>query len=99
VFVMSSVSEPFGLTVLEAIAHDSATVITKQSGVGEIVSHAMKYDYWDTDKLADILINLATEQSLADTLITNAREQFNQMSWATVAERCNRQYQLAGAIS
>jgi glycosyltransferase involved in cell wall biosynthesis len=97
VFVMSSVSEPFGLTALEAIAHDAAVVLTKQSGVGEIITHAFKYDYWDTRKLADILVSLASERSLVDTMTTHAREQFNTMSWDKVAERCNRQYELAGA--
>jgi glycosyltransferase involved in cell wall biosynthesis len=99
VFVMSSVSEPFGLTALEAIAHDTAVVLTKQSGVGEILHHAFKYDYWDEAKLADILINLATERSLAETMTTHARAQFETMSWLSVAERCAEQYELVGAAS
>lgn len=99
VFVMSSISEPFGLTALEAVAHDAAVILTKQSGVSEILTHALKYDYWDEAKLADFLLNLATERSLSHTLVTHAHEQFNSMSWASVAERCARQYELLGATS
>lgn len=97
VFVMSSVSEPFGLTALEAVAHDTAVILTKQSGVGEILHHALKYDYWDVERLADMLISLASEPSLGATLSVHARDEFQRMSWSTVAERCNRQYQLVGA--
>jgi glycosyltransferase involved in cell wall biosynthesis len=99
VFVMSSISEPFGLTALEAIAHDTAVVLTKQSGVGEVLQHAFKYDYWDETKLADILINLATEKGLSETMRTHARDQFESMSWISVAERCAAQYELVGAVS
>ena len=51
IFVMSSVSEPFGLTALEAAHHGNALVITKQSGVGEVLSSIVRYDFWDEDKL------------------------------------------------
>jgi glycosyltransferase involved in cell wall biosynthesis len=97
VFVMSSISEPFGLTALEAVAHDAAVVLTRQSGVGEILQHVLKYDYWDETRLADFLVNLATEKSLANELVTHSRKQFNSMSWLTVAEQCARQYHLVGA--
>jgi glycosyltransferase involved in cell wall biosynthesis len=99
VFVMSSISEPFGLTALEAVAHDAAVVLTRQSGVGEVLEHVLKYDYWDEEKLADFLVNLATEKSLGAELVTHARKQFDSMSWITVAEHCTRQYALVGASS
>ena len=97
VFVMSSISEPFGLTALEAVAHDAAVVLTRQSGVGEVLQHVLKYDYWDETRLADFLVNLATERSLGDELVIHARKQFNSMSWLSVAEQCARQYHLVGA--
>jgi glycosyltransferase involved in cell wall biosynthesis len=97
IFVMSSISEPFGLTALEAVAHDAAVVLTRQSGVGEVLTHVLRYDYWDESKLADFLVNLASEKSLGQELVTHARKQFDSMSWATVAEHCARQYHMVGA--
>lgn len=96
-FVMSSVSEPFGITPLEAAAHGSAVVVTKQTGSGEILRHSIKYDYWDEDKLADILINLASSTSLTSHLQTSAANEVRTMNWKNVAPRYMEQYRLLGA--
>ena len=97
VFVMSSVSEPFGITALEAAAHNCATVITKQSGAGEVIINGFKYDYWDEDRLADILINLAS--ALTNHLKANALEEIRGKSWNDVAIRFIDQYNKVGAIA
>ena len=68
IFVMSSVSEPFGLTALEAAHHGNALVITKQSGVGEVLQSIVRYDFWDEDKLAGALVNIAESPALTHTL-------------------------------
>ena len=60
VFVMSSVSEPFGITALEAAHHNTALIISKQSGVGEVLDSVFRYDYWDIDTLADQLVGIAS---------------------------------------
>lgn len=99
VFVMSSVSEPFGITALEAAAHGSAVVITHQSGVGEVIVNGFKYDYWDEDRLADILINLASSSALAGHLQANAQEEIRGKSWHDVATRFIDQYTKVGAIA
>lgn len=91
-FVMSSVSEPFGLTALEAAAHDTAILISKQSGVGEVLHNAMRFEYWDTDRLADIMVGIASSDSLKKSLQMNARHEFEHMSWATVAEKIRSLY-------
>lgn len=96
-FVMSSVSEPFGITPLEAAAHGSAVVVTKQTGSGEILRHSIKYDYWDEDKLADILINLATSPSLTSHLQISAANEVRTMNWQNIAHRYMEQYQRLGA--
>lgn len=96
-FVMSSVSEPFGITPLEAAAHNCAVVVTKQTGSGEILRHSIKYDYWDEDKLADILINLASSPSLTNHLQISAANEVRTMNWRTVAPRYMEQYQRLGA--
>lgn len=87
VFVMSSVSEPFGLTALEAAQTGTAICLSKQSGVGEVLKDVFRFDYWDTQKLADQLISLTTHQSLLDTMQGNLREDVNRMSWDTTAEK------------
>lgn len=96
VFVMSSVSEPFGLTALEAAQHGTAITLTKQSGVGEVLSNALHYDYWDEDRLADQLVALALSAPLRHELATNARHEVQQMSWSTVAERFTSRYYALG---
>ncbi|HET6622533.1 MAG TPA: glycosyltransferase family 4 protein, partial [Candidatus Saccharimonadales bacterium] len=93
VFVMSSVSEPFGLTALEAAQCGAAISLTKQSGVAEILTNALHYDYWDTDKLTDQLVNLAGSDSLHSELVTNARLEVSQMSWDQTATRLVGAYQ------
>lgn len=93
VFVMSSVSEPFGLTALEAAQHNTAIALTQQSGVGEVLSNVLRYDYWDTTRLADQLVNLATSESLRDELAENVTIELSHMSWGKVARRFMDQYE------
>lgn len=92
VFVMSSISEPFGITALEAAAHGTPVVMTHQSGVAEVLTHSLKYDYWDTDRLADIVVNVASSPGLQEALKTNATAQLEHLSWDTMAERCLNVY-------
>lgn len=92
VFVMSSISEPFGLTALEAAADRDAVVITKQSGASEVLTNSLKYDYWDEDRLADILINLASSSALTSHLQMNAAEEIQHTSWHDIASHCLDQY-------
>lgn len=87
-FVMSSVSEPFGITALESAAHGTLVVMTKQSGAAEILTHSLTYNYWDTDRLADIMINLATSDGIKTSMVENASKQLEDISWDNMAERC-----------
>jgi len=88
VFVMSSVSEPFGLTALEAAYHDNALIITKQSGVGEVLNNVFRYDFWDVDMLADQLVALGNSKALINTLKENAEKEYRRITWHAVAEQC-----------
>lgn len=88
IFVMSSVSEPFGLTALEAAHHESALLISKQSGVGEVLKHTLKFDYWDTDVLANQMVSIALSPSLASMLRTNVANEYAKISWDDVAAKC-----------
>lgn len=88
VFVMSSVSEPFGLTALEAAHHGNALVITKQSGVGEVLRSIVQYDFWDEDKLAGALVNISESPALINTLRDGIKREYGRISWDDVAKKC-----------
>lgn len=88
VFVLSSVSEPFGLTALEAAHHDNALIITKQSGVGEVLHSIFRYDFWDVDRLADQLVGIATSAALKESLRQNVTREYDRISWHDVAQQC-----------
>lgn len=92
VFVMSSVSEPFGLTALEAAHYDCALVISKQSGVGEILHSIFRYDYWNIDALADQLVGIALSDALASSLRSGVKREYARLSWSDVAARCMELY-------
>jgi len=99
IFVMSSVSEPFGLTALEAAQHDTAVILTQQSGVSEVLHSVLNYDYWDTDRLADQLIGLALSPALQNELAQNAAREFSHMSWLRVADRFLSRYHVLEAAA
>lgn len=92
IFVMSSVSEPFGLTALEAAHHDTALIISRQSGVGEILNNIFRYDFWDTDRLADQLVGIAASTALKQSLKRGAKEEYAKLSWQDVARQCMHIY-------
>ena len=92
IFVMSSVSEPFGLTALEAAHHGDILILTHQSGVSEIIWSALKYDFWDTKKLADEILAVAASPALQKTLRTNIATEYHQISWSKVAKKCLNVY-------
>ena len=92
VFVMSSVSEPFGLTALEAAHHGNALIISRQSGVGEVLHSIFRYDFWDIEALADEIVAIATSPALKSELQTNILEEYSKISWNDVARKCLRIY-------
>ena len=94
IFVMSSVSEPFGLTALEAAQHRTALSITNQSGVREVLNGTLTYDYWDERRLADQLVALALSASLRSELAHDAGLEVLQMSWKKVAAQFVDRYQV-----
>ncbi len=96
-FVMSSVSEPFGLTALEAASTDNAVLLTKQSGVSEVLRSAMTFDFWDTNKLADNIVNIATNDVLRATLADNAKTEVASMTWCKAADHLINTYKTLGA--
>jgi glycosyltransferase involved in cell wall biosynthesis len=91
-FVMSSVSEPFGITAMEAAAHGTPVIMTHQSGVAEVLTHSLRYDYWDTTRLADLMVNVASSPGLRETMTQGATKQLGTLSWENMAERCLNVY-------
>ena len=94
IFVMSSISEPFGLTALEAAHHDTALIISNQSGVSELLHSILRYDFWDTDALADQLVAVATNPELMESLKQGVRNEYAQISWSDVAKKCIYNYRM-----
>lgn len=92
VFVMSSVSEPFGLTALEAAHHNSALIITRQSGVGEVLYNIFRYDFWDIEVLADQMVGIATSPALSSELKKNVKNEYARFSWDSVAKQYVQMY-------
>ncbi|MCD6478848.1 MAG: glycosyltransferase family 4 protein [Candidatus Diapherotrites archaeon] len=93
VFVMPSVSEPFGLTPLEALACDVPVIISKQSGVSEVLRNCLKVDFWDTHELANKIIALLNYKPLHDELREKAKREITRFrTWRDVAEECMQIY-------
>ncbi len=98
-YVMPSVSEPFGIAPLEAISHDVPVIISKQSGVSEVIRHALKVDFWDTDEMANKIISVLKHPPLGNTLRKNAEDEVKQLTWDDAAVKCLRSYQKTERIS
>lgn len=87
VYVMPSVSEPFGISPLEAMKSNVPVIISKQSGVAEILDYAIKTDYWDVDAMADAIYALVTYPSLSDTFISKGLEEVTGLKWENAARQ------------
>jgi glycogen synthase len=93
-FVMPSVSEPFGLTPLEAITFGTAALISKQSGVSEVLQNCLKVDFWDVDQMANQVLAVLNNQDLEDTLVTNGQRELATMNWGKSTSKIMAQYRL-----
>ena len=87
VYVMPSVSEPFGISPLEAMRSNVPVVISKQSGVAEVLNHVMKVDFWDVDAMADAIYGLLHYKSINDMFITLGSEEVNNLKWESAARK------------
>lgn len=91
-FIMPSVSEPFGLTALEAMASNTPVIISKQSGVSEVINHCFKVDFWDTHEMANKIIGILDHSPLSNELKKNAFTELQSFSWDVVADECIQVY-------
>lgn len=86
-FVMPSVSEPFGLTPLEAAGYGTPSLISKQSGVSEIFQNCLKIDFWDIEEMANQIIAIVRSPGLQNELHQNALHEYNRLSWHPAADK------------
>lgn len=100
-FVMPSISEPFGLTPLEAIGYGSPALVSRQSGVSEVMNNVLKVDFWDIDEMANQITAVVQNDSLRNELHKNSFKEYERMSWNDAAEKImgiyNKHLELMGA--
>ncbi len=86
VYIMPSVSEPFGISPLEAMQSNVPVIISKQSGVSEILTHAVKTDFWDIDAMADSIYGILNYPALANMFIKKGKEEVIRLKWDNSAK-------------
>jgi len=92
VFVMPSVSEPFGIAPLEAISCNTPVIISRQSGISEVLSHALKVDFWDVNRLAALIVNALRYPEMREDLTTYAQKEVQQIHWDSAAKKVHGVY-------
>jgi glycosyltransferase involved in cell wall biosynthesis len=95
VYVMPSVSEPFGIAPLEAIRHDVPVIISRNSGVAEVLSHALKVDFWDIEEMANKIIAVLKHPPLSQMLREHSHLDLHKLTWEGAAEKCLSVYREA----
>jgi glycosyltransferase involved in cell wall biosynthesis len=94
-YVMPSVSEPFGIAPLEAMSHDVPVIVSKQSGVSEMLQHALKVDFWDVHEMANKIIAVLKHPPLASTLRQHGSFEVRRRNWTDAARSVVQVYQTA----
>ncbi|MDR0582712.1 MAG: glycosyltransferase family 4 protein [Prevotellaceae bacterium] len=92
VYVMPSVSEPFGISPLEAMRSEVPTIISKQSGVAEVLKYAIKVDFWDVNALADAIYGLLAYPALSKMAIRCGLDEVNALKWDNAAQKVKNVY-------
>jgi glycosyltransferase involved in cell wall biosynthesis len=92
VFVMPSVSEPFGIVPLEAMQFNVPVIISNQSGVAEVIKNAIKIDFWDTLEMADAIYGLLNYSALADYFKNEGKHEVEQLEWVNSAREVTEVY-------
>jgi len=91
-YVMPSVSEPFGIAPLEALDNDVPVIISKQSGVSEVLMHALKVNFWDVDEIANKIVAVLKYPPLQMTLQSHGNFEVRRLRWKDAATRCAKIY-------
>ncbi len=96
-YVMPSVSEPFGIAALEAMHNETPVIISKTSGVAEVLQHALKVDFWDIDEMANKIVAVLKYAPLSKTLREHGAFEVRDLTWDGAAQRCLQIYRAAAA--
>jgi glycosyltransferase involved in cell wall biosynthesis len=97
-YVMPSVSEPFGITPLESLRNNTPVLISKQSGVSEVLPNSLKVDFWDIDEMTNKIAGVLAYNSMRSILTENGQADLSKMSWNNAADKCLNVYSnLTGA--
>ena len=96
VYVMPSVSEPFGISPLEAMRSNVPVIISKQSGVSEVLKHAIKIDFWDVDALADSIHAMLNYTSISEMFSRLGKEEVETFKWENSANKVLDVYDTLG---
>lgn len=91
-YVMPSVSEPFGISPLEAVQCNVPVIISKQSGVSEVIRNAIKVDFWDIEAMADAIHGVLNYDALANLLRKNGMHEVDNLKWVNVAAKIKEVY-------
>ncbi len=92
VFVMPSVSEPFGIAPLEAIRAGVPVIVSNQSGVAEVLNNVIKVDFWDSTALADAIIKILQNKNFANSLKKESKKELEHLTWNIAAKKIKKQY-------
>jgi len=92
-YVMPSVSEPFGIAPLEAMDNDVPVLISKQSGVSEVLVHALKVDFWDVNEIANKIVAVLKYPPLQMTLRSHGNFEVRKLRWQDAAAKCAKIYE------
>lgn len=90
--VMPSVSEPFGLVPLEAIQHGTPSLISKQSGVAEVITHVLKVDFWDVDEMANKILAALRYPVMHGQLVREGKKEVARISWKVASSKIVAMY-------
>ncbi len=94
-YVMPSVSEPFGIAPLEAMLYDVPVLLSRQSGVTEVLRNALKVDFWDVQEIANQIVSVLQHPRLASEVVRNCREELKTIRWEKAAESVINVYRAA----
>jgi glycosyltransferase involved in cell wall biosynthesis len=92
VYVMPSVSEPFGISPLEALHSNVPVIISRQSGVSEILKYAIKVDFWDIHAMADAIYGILNYKGLSEMFVRLGRKEVEDMKWENSARKVRQIY-------
>jgi len=99
IYIMPSISEPFGISPLEALQSNVPVIISNQSGVAEILTHAIKTDFWDIDAIADSIYGILKYPALSRMFIKHGKKEVDDLSWENSARQVKAVYNKALSVS